>query len=92
MSEHQSDLPLDAPFSAEPIAPPELREEIARAWGLPLSERVEVSFRDAQLDSLTGVLELAAAPDFPWKPRQPLQLRIAGFIFASRDIEHWTKI
>jgi hypothetical protein len=92
MPEHQTDLPLDAAFSPEPAAVPELRDETARAWGLPLGERVEVSFRAGQLDTLAGVLELAAAPDFPWNPRQPLQLRIAGFVFNNRDVEHWTKL
>lgn len=92
MPEHQVDLPFDAAFNLEPAAPSELRDEIARAWSLPISERVEVFFRDGQVDTLTGVLELAASPDFPWNPRQPLQLRIAGFAFSSRDIEHWTKV
>jgi hypothetical protein len=91
-SEHQIDLPIDATFGPEPSAPPELRDEIARAWSLPLGERVEVSFRDGQLDTLAGVLELAAAPDFPWNPREPLTLRIAGFVFSTRDIERWTRV
>lgn len=90
--EHQSDLPLEAGFGAEPAALPELRVEIAHVWGLPIDERVEISFRDAQIDALTGMLELAAAPDFPWNPRQPLTLRIAGFTFSSRDIERWAKL
>jgi len=92
MSEHQTDLPFDAAFNPEPAAPLELRDEIARAWALPLGERVEIFFRDGQLDTLAGTLHLAAAPDFPWNPRQPLQLRIAGFVFSSRDIEHWAKL
>lgn len=92
MPEHQSDLPLDTPLSREPAAPPQLRDEIARAWGLPLGERVEISFRDGQLDTLAGQLELAAAPDFPWNPREPLTLRIAGFTFSTRDIERWSKL
>lgn len=92
MSEHQTNLPLDAPLNPAPAAPPELRDEIARAWGLPLGERVEISFRGGQLDAITGRLELVSAPDFPWNPRQPLALRIAGFTFSSRDIARWTKI
>ncbi len=92
MAEHQSNLPLNAPFSAESSSPPDLREEIARMWSLPIGERVEVVLRDGQVDSLTGVLELAAAPDFPWNPRQPLTLRLAGFMFSSREIERWTRI
>ncbi len=92
MPEHQTGLPLDAPYHPAPAAPPELRDEIARAWGLPLGERVELSFRRGPLDAAAGVLELAAAPDYPWNPRQPLQLRVCGYIFDSRDIERWTRL
>jgi hypothetical protein len=38
------------------------------------------------------LLELADAPDFPWNPRQPLQLRIKGFVFNSRDIARWSRL
>lgn len=89
MSEHQTHLPLETAFSAAPGAPPELREEIASAWGLPLGRQVAVSFRDGKFAGVAGVLELAAAPDYPWNPRQPLRLRVAGCDFSSRDIEHW---
>lgn len=92
MPEHQTSLPLDAPHSPAPAAPPELRDEIARAWSLPLGERVEISLRDGQLDTIRGVLELAAAPGYPWNPREPLPLRIAGFAFSSREIVRWTKL
>lgn len=92
MPEHQADLPFDTLFSVESSPPPDLREEIARTWGLPLGERVEVTLRDGQIDTLTGVLELVAAPDFPWDPRQPLTLRIAGFTFSNREIERWTRV
>lgn len=69
---------------------PHLRDEIARAWSLPLGERVELTFRPGfPLASLVGVLELRASPDLPWNPRQPLALRIAGQDFTSRDIDHW---
>ncbi|HRP04324.1 MAG TPA: hypothetical protein PLV87_05380 [Opitutaceae bacterium] len=89
MSEHQTHLPLESTFSVAPEAPPEMRDEIARVWGMPLGRRVAVSFRGGQFTSVEGVLELAAAPDYPWNPRQPLRLRIAGCDFSSRDIEHW---
>lgn len=92
MPEHQADLPLDSAFNLAPAAPPELRDEIARAWDLPLGQRVVVSFRNGQLDAVAGVLELAAAPDYPWNPRQPLRLRVAGCDFSSRDIERWRLI
>lgn len=90
MPEHQDNLPLDTPYQPAPAAPPELRAEIARAWGLPLGARVEIALRDDSLDTITGVLELVASPDFPWDPHQPLRLRIKGFIFDSRAIERWS--
>jgi hypothetical protein len=92
MPEHQSDFAFDIGYNSAPAASPDLRDEIAQARGLPLRECVEVSFRGGQLDAVTGVLELVAAPDFPWNPRAPLQLRVAGFTFSSREIACWTKL
>lgn len=92
MSEQQISLGLDATHTSAPAVVPELRDEIALAWGLPLGERTEVRFRGGQPDAITGVLELLTAPDFPWNPRQALQLRIAGFVFSSREIESWTRL
>ena len=69
---------------------PHLRDEIARVWGLPLGERVEVAFRPAfPVPAVAGRLELHSDPAYPWDPRQPLGLRIAGCDFTSRDIERW---
>lgn len=92
MPEHQSSLPLDDSHAPAPVAPLELRDEIAQAWNLPLGQRVEISFRDGQLDAIRGSLELAAPPAYPWNPREPLALRIAGFTFNSRAIAHWTRL
>jgi hypothetical protein len=92
MAEYQSSFSLDPGFSAPAPAVPELRAEIAAAWGLPLGERVEVCFRGGERSAVTGLLELLRAPDFPWNPHQALHLRIAGFVFKSRDIERWTKL
>lgn len=92
MPEHQASLPLDDSFQPAPAAPRELRDEIARAWSLPLGERVEITLRNESLDTITGVLELAASPDYPWNPRQPLQLRVNGFEFTTRAIERWTHL
>lgn len=88
----QTFLPFDTPASDVAGGPPELRDEVAAMWGLPLGERVEVTLRGAQVDALRGVLELATAPSYPWNPREPLQLRIAGFPFSSRAIERWTTL
>jgi hypothetical protein len=92
MPEHQISLGLDATHTTAPKAVPELRDEIAQAWGLPLGERIEVRLRDCQCDALTGILELVSPPDFPWNAREPLHLRIAGFPFSSRVIQSWTKV
>lgn len=78
---------------ADPVeAPPHLRDEIARVWGLPLGERVEITFRPAfPITSLSGRLELRSAPAcYPWNAREPLALRVAGQDFTSRDIERWS--
>lgn len=96
MPERQSDLPLDSTPGIDfpaiaPLAPPEIRDEIARTWSLPIGERVEISFRHEQLDAVAGLLEIAAPPAFPWNPREPLALRIAGFAFSSRDIARWAR-
>lgn len=92
MPEQQISLGFDLPHSSAPAVVPELRDEVAQAWGLPLGERIEVSFRSGELDAIAGTLELLSAPDYPWNPHQPLQLRIAGFVFSSRDIERWTRL
>lgn len=92
MPEQQFNLGLDTPHPTEPAVVAELRNEIAQAWGLPLGERVEVCFRGSQRAAITGILELISTPAFPWNPREVLQLRIAGFIFMSREIDRWTRL
>lgn len=91
LSEHQISLGLDAGYNTEPAVVPALRDEIAATWRLPLGQRVEVGFR-GQRSVVTGILELYRAPDYPWDPHQPLQLRISGLVFSSREIERWTKL
>jgi hypothetical protein len=91
MPEHQDSLPFDASHQPAPAAPPDLRDEIGRAWGLPLGQRVEISLRNDSLAAITGVLELAASPDFSWDARQPLQLRVRGYVFSSRAIVRWAR-
>jgi len=91
MSDQQLRLGFDSGFNAAPVAVPELRDEIAAAWSLPLGQRVEVSFR-GQRSAVTGILELLRAPDYPWDPRQPLKLGIAGLVFSSREIASWTRL
>ena len=92
MGEQQISLDLDVAYSAAPAVVAELRDEIAHAWSLPLGQRVEVCFRGGQRSAVIGVLELLSAPDYPWNPRQPLKLQIAGLVFSNREIGCWTKI
>lgn len=95
MNADQLPLALDSsPPSGEPasVAPlPHLRDEIARAWGLPLGERVEITFRPAfPVPAVSGLLELRASPArYPWDPHEPLALRVSGCDFTTRDIERW---
>ena len=91
MSDQQLSLGLDSGFSAAPVVVTELRDEIAAAWSLPLGKRVEVSFR-GQRSAVAGILELLRPPDYPWDPRQPLKLGIAGLVFSSREIASWTRL
>jgi hypothetical protein len=90
VDEHQASLGLDAGYQPAPVVVPALRDEIAAAWGYPLGQRVEICFRGGQRSAISGRLELLRAPDYPWDPRQPLQLAIAGFVFSSREIGQWT--
>jgi len=90
MEEEQTNLNFDLDYSTAPTVVPELRDEIARAWGLPLGQRVEVCFVGSQRAAVTGVLELRSTPDFPWNPKQTLRLHIRGLEFSSREIERWT--
>ncbi|MDA1056171.1 MAG: hypothetical protein O3C40_37810 [Planctomycetota bacterium] len=92
MSEQQISLELDVGYQTAPAVVPELRDEIAATWGLPLGQRVEICFRGGERSAVTGILELLRAPNYPWEPRQSLQLGIAGLIFSSREIDRWTII
>ena len=94
MVEQQTSFPLEIAYSPAPAAAPELRDEIAQLWALPLGQRVEVCLRGrgATPSAATGTLELQSAPDYPWNPKQPLRLCVAGLEFSSRDIERWTKV
>lgn len=91
MSEYQTDLIFASDAAPAPAPLSSLRDEIARAWGLPLGARVQIGFHPAfPVANAAGILELRSAPGFPRDPRQPLALRVAGCDFTSRDIAHWT--
>ena len=36
MAEQQTSFNLDVPYSTEPVVPPDLLDEIARSWDIPL--------------------------------------------------------
>jgi hypothetical protein len=90
LSGQQISLALEVGYSPAPAAVPQLRDEIAAVWRLPLGQRLEVCFRGTERSAATGWLELLRAPDYPWDPHQPLQLAIAGLHFTSRQIDRWT--
>ena len=92
MHDGQLELGLDTAYDAAPAIVPELRDEVAKLWRLPLGERVEVCCGVGSRSAITGILELHASPPYPWDPRDPLRLRIAGFVFSSREIDRWTRL
>jgi hypothetical protein len=87
MAEHQDQFSFDGTLGSAPVVPADLRDEIAQVWGLPLGQRVEVSLQNR--DTIAGALELISTPSYPWDPHQPLRLRIKGFAFTTKEIEHW---
>jgi len=92
MLPRQTEFDLGVSYDPVPQVPLSLHSEIARAWRLPLRECVEIRLRDNSIPALRGPLELLTAPDYPWDPRQPLSLRIAGYTFHSHEIESWTQL
>jgi hypothetical protein len=80
----------DSPRLGLPEADHPLFSDIAKVWNLPIGKKVRVHLKDGEnLPVLDGRLELASAPDMPFDPRQPLSLRIQGYIFSSRAITGW---
>ena len=92
VKEQQISFNLDVGHETAPTVLPDLRDEIAAIWGLPLGHRVEVCLRGTARSAVTGLLVLRRAPDHPWDPREALHLAVAGFPFTSREIERWTKL
>lgn len=92
MPDAQLPLTFDTSPSLPPGPVPHLRDEIARAWGLPLGEHVEITFRPAfTVPAVNGLLQLRASPArYPWDPHEPLALRVSGCDFTTRDIERWS--
>ena len=84
-------LAFNSSPALQPGPVPHLRDEIAKVWGLPLGEQVEIAFLSSiPLPAIHGLLELRADPTYPWDAHRPLALRVAGCDFTSRDIERWS--
>jgi hypothetical protein len=66
---------------------PSLDNEIAAVWHVPLGHRVRVVLRDHDMPSAEGLLEAAAAPEFPFNSHRLLHLRIRHVEFTNRQIE-----
>ena len=92
-----SDLPAGRSF-AEPPLPgftdlaPELADEAARVWGLPVGRHARVTLRGHAVDELSGLVQIAALPDLPFDGRKPLRLRIGHEEFTSRQVTGWTLV
>ena len=69
---------------------PNLTDEVARVWGLPVGRRARVTLRGHAVDELTGLLQIAGLPDLPFDARQPLRLRIGRENFTSRQVTGWS--
>jgi hypothetical protein len=80
----------DPPRFGLPQCDDPLVSDITRVWGLPIGRKVCGRLKDGEnLPALDGRLELASAPDLPFDPRQPLNLRVRGYEFSSRAIAGW---
>ncbi len=76
-----------APVLGLPHAIDSLLLDIGREWGLPVGERVRVSFRHGEnFPELLGRLEVAVAPELPFNRHRPLLLRVNGYEFAHTAI------
>jgi hypothetical protein len=90
-----TDLPAGRSF-AEPPLPgltdlaPELADEAARVWGLPVGRRARVTLRGHAMDGLHGLVQIAGLPDLPFDASRPLRLRVGHVEFTSRQVSAWT--
>jgi len=67
-----------------------LFREIGVFWSLPVGKRMRVRLRvSGGLSMLEGKLEIAKAPDYPFRRNQALSLRINSIPFFSTQIEDW---
>ena len=70
-----------------PLADDPLVRDIGNEWGLPVGQRVRVTFHSAEsFRELTGRLEVAVAPELPLNRHRSLRLRVAGYEFGHTAI------
>lgn len=68
---------------------PELTDEMAAVWGLPVGRRARMTLRGHTLDELSGRVKIARLPGLPLDPREELQLCIGLETFTSRQVSGW---
>ena len=72
---------LALPYSQAALFP-----EIAATWDGPLGQNIRVTLSGHAFDELTGHLEIATSPDFPYNHHRALLRRIGEFTFTHRQI------
>lgn len=71
---------------------PELADEVAARWGLPVGKRARVVLRGHQLEALAGWVQLDRLPELPFDGREVLRLRIGRETFTSRQVAGWSLV
>lgn len=89
-----SDLPAGRSLDEPPLPgftdlAPELADEAAAVWGLPVGRRARVALRGHAVDALSGLVQVAALPEMPFAEHKPLRLRIGHEEFTSRQVSAW---
>lgn len=92
-----SDLPAGRSLDEPPLPgftdlAPELADEVAAVWGLPVGRRARVTLRGHAVDELCGLVQVAGLPDMPFAAHKPLRLRIGHEEFSSRQVTAWSVV
>jgi hypothetical protein len=92
-----SDLPAGRAREAPPLPgftdlAPELADEVAAVWGLPVGRRARVTLCGHVVDELSGLLQIAGLPELPLDARRVLRLRIGHLEFTSRQVTGWSAL
>ena len=71
-----------------PLPDDPLVRDIGMEWGLPVGQRVRITFSPGEsFRELSGRLEVAVAPELPLNRHRPLRLRVAGYEFDHTAIK-----